>query len=107
MSTSNFRYLFAASALGILVIGTHPALAISRVSSTSHTCGDLRNIIEREGAVVVTHPGTRGSGTLYDRYVSDSAKCDSGFIAQDDWVPAKGGSCRIQNCQPYEPPYDD
>lgn len=81
--------------------------AISRISSIANSCADLHNFIDREGAAIVTHPGTRSSGILYDRYVRDSAKCDSGYIAQDDWVPAKGGSCRLQNCQPFEPPFDD
>lgn len=91
----------------MFLTGVYPALAISHVSSVTHSCADLRNIIDREGAVIVTHPGSRGSGTLYDRYVSDSAKCDAGYIPGDDWVPAKDGSCRLSNCQPYEPPFDN
>ena len=107
MSTHALSYMFFTSALTLVAVAASPALAISRVSSVSHTCGELRDIIEREGAVIVTHPGTRQSGTLYDRYVSDSAQCDTGYIAEDDWVPTKGGQCRIQNCQPYEPPFDN
>jgi predicted secreted Zn-dependent protease len=84
-----------------------PAAAISRVSSTSRTCGELRQIINQQGAVIVTHPGTAQSGILYDRYVSDSDKCDSGNVATDDWVPAKDRNCRLSICQPYEPPFGD
>jgi hypothetical protein len=99
--------LLAAATMSIFASGVSPAAAISRVSATSHTCADLRTIINRQRAVIVTHPGTRSSGTLYDRYVSGSAYCDPGYIATDDWVPAKDGSCRLYNCQVYEPPFDN
>lgn len=102
-----FRSLVAFGATLAVLVGEQPAFAISRISSTTHSCSELRDVINREGAVIVTHPGTRNSGLLYDRYVSDSAKCDTGYIAQDDWVPAQGGSCRLTNCQPYEPPFDN
>jgi hypothetical protein len=96
----------AAFALTVIALSASPAAAISRVSSTNRTCAALRQIIDSQGAVIVTHPGSRSSGTLYDRYVSDSGYCDSGNVATDDWVPAKDGSCRLYNCQPYEPPFD-
>lgn len=92
--------------LCIVLAMTSPALAISRVSSTGKTCAALRGIINSQGAVIVTHPGTRQSGTLYDRYVRDSSYCDPGNVATDDWVPAKDGSCRLYNCEPYEPTFD-
>ncbi|MGV1761836.1 hypothetical protein [Rhizobium sp. P44RR-XXIV] len=101
---------YAASAIllfGVTVASAYPASAISRISSTTQTCAALRQTINREGAVIVTHPGTRQSGTLYDRYVRDSDYCDSGDVATDDWVPAKDGSCRLSNCQTYEPPFDN
>lgn len=84
-----------------------PAAAISRINSTTRTCGELRDIIYQQRAVIVTHPGTANSGTLYDRYVSDSSYCDPGNVATDDWVPAKDRNCRLSICQPYEPPFDN
>jgi hypothetical protein len=92
--------------LGLATLVASPALAISRVSATSRTCGELRQIIDSQGAVIVTHPGSRQAGTLYDRYVSDSRFCDPGQVATDDWVPAKDKSCRLRNCQTYEPFFD-
>ncbi|NLR99908.1 hypothetical protein HGP17_24055 [Rhizobium sp. P38BS-XIX] len=89
-----------------LALSSSPALAISRIDATRNTCGELRSAIASRGAAIVTHPGSRQSGTLYDRYVSDSGHCNSGEVATDDWVPAKDRSCRLQNCQPYEPPFD-
>lgn len=93
--------------LGITVLTAYPASAISRVSASTQTCAALRQTINAQGAVIVTHPGTRQSGTLYDRYVRDSGYCNAGDIATDDWVPAKDGSCRLYNCQEYEPPFDN
>ncbi|MBB4569355.1 hypothetical protein [Rhizobium leucaenae] len=93
--------------LSIIVVSAHPASAISRVNSTSHTCAALRQIIDSRGAIILTHPGSRQSGTLYDRYVRDSSYCDPSTVATDDWVPAKDRSCRLYNCQTYEPPFDD
>lgn len=84
-----------------------PAAAISRINSTTRSCGELRQIIDQQGAVIVTHPGTAKSGTLYDRYVSDSRYCDPGNVATDDWVPAKDRNCRLSICQPYEPPFEN
>jgi hypothetical protein len=101
---------YAAGAILVLGLATamaSPASAISRVSSTSRTCGELRQIIDSQGAVIVTHPGSRQAGTLYDRYVSDSRYCDPGNVATDDWVPAKDKSCRLRNCQTYEPLFDN
>ena len=91
--------------LGIVAATASPASAISRISSTNRTCAALRQIINSQGAVILTHPGSRASGTLYDRYVRDSSYCDPGDVATDDWVPAKDRSCRLYNCQTYEPPF--
>ncbi|MBB3456515.1 hypothetical protein FHT86_004823 [Rhizobium sp. BK313] len=91
--------------LGIVAATASPASAISRISSTSRTCTALRQIINSQGAVILTHPGTRASGTLYDRYVRDSSYCNPGDVATDDWVPAKDKNCRLYNCQTYEPPF--
>lgn len=99
--------LFNTEIMMIIMVGMSSAAAIERISSTVRTCSELRGIIERQAAVIVTHPGTRASGTLYDRYVRDSASCNPGNVASDDWVPAKDGNCRLLICQPYEPPFDD
>lgn len=93
--------------IAIALSSASSALAISRISSTGQTCAALRQAINSQGAVIVTHPGSRQSGTLYDRYVRDSSYCSAGDVATDDWVPAKDGSCRLYNCQTYEPPFDN
>jgi hypothetical protein len=103
LSRSGVLALTLASA----VLSGQPAAAISRVASMVHTCNQLRQIIANQGAVIVTHPGSRSSGTLYDRYVSDTGYCDPSDVATSDWVPAKDGSCRLYNCQEYEPLFDN
>ncbi|WP_246725825.1 hypothetical protein [Rhizobium lusitanum] len=107
MSSSMSYAARAVLLMGITVAVAYPASAISRVSAGSRTCAALRQTINNQGAVIVTHPGSRQSGTLYDRYVQDSNYCDAGDVATDDWVPAKDGSCRLYNCQTYEPPFDN
>lgn len=107
MKTAIKVTLFFVSLAPFLAVGVNPAAAISRVSSTSHTCSELRTIVARQGQVIITHPGSRGSGTLYDKYVSDSSYCDASDVATEDYLPAKGGSCRLYNCQTYEPPFDN
>lgn len=106
MTRGTISLLLALWATSTFLATTVPAGAISRISATTHTCGELRSIISRERAVIVTHPGTRSSGTLYDRYVSDSAYCSAGYVATDDWVPAKDRDCRLSNCQIFESPFD-
>jgi hypothetical protein len=97
--------LLAAGVAALLIASTHPASAISRVSSVGRTCAELRGIINQQGAVLVTHPGSGGAGTLYDRYVSGSGYCGPGYVTADDWVPAKGGQCRLSRCQIFESPH--
>ena len=106
MKRSIASILLATGAVSTLLAIASPASAISRISSIDHSCADLRQIIGQQGAVIVTHPGTKSSGPLYDRYVRDSDYCSPGYVATDDWVPAKDRDCRLSNCQVYEPPFD-
>ena len=102
MTRSIAPILLALRTTSILLAVATPAGAISPISSTVHMCADLRNMIDRQHAVLITRPGTRVSGTLYDRYVSDSAYCSPGYESAEDWVPAKDGDCRLFNCQMIE-----
>jgi hypothetical protein len=89
----------------MVVAVTSPASAIYRVSSVGRTCATLRSIIDQQGAVLVTHPGTGGAGTLYDRYVSWQGLCGPGYVTEDGWVPAKDGQCRLSRCEIFESPH--
>jgi len=91
--------LLAIGVLSPLTALASPASPIARVSSVAHTCADLHNIVSQQRAVLLTHPGTAASGTLYDRYVTDSAECSPGYIATRHWIPAKDGDCELSNCQ--------
>jgi hypothetical protein len=106
MLSSLSRVIQALCILATVVAVASPAAAISRISATTQSCAALRQIIDNQGAVIVTHPGSRSSGTLYDRYVRDSSYCQPGYVATDDWVPAKDRNCRLYNCQTYEPDFD-
>jgi len=59
-----FRSLVAFGAKLAVLVGEQPAFAISRISSTTRSCSELRDVINREDAVIVTHPRTRNSGLL-------------------------------------------
>ncbi|MDL2407286.1 hypothetical protein PY650_16760 [Rhizobium calliandrae] len=89
--------------LGLLITSAAtPALAISRYNSMSFTCGQAKAIIDRERAVIMRHPSSRVRNmTLYDRFVSDSNACDSGYYAYQDYLPTKDRSdCPVYTCRP-------
>ncbi|WFU10136.1 hypothetical protein QA646_04505 [Rhizobium sp. CB3090] len=79
-----------------------PALAISRYNSMSFTCGQAKAIIDRERAVIMRYPSSRVRNmTLYDRFVSDSNACDTGFYAYQDYMPTKDrADCPVYICRP-------
>lgn len=67
----------AVSAL-VLAMATTTASAISRHNSTSLTCDRIQSIINSEGAAIMRYKSPRNpSLTLFDRYVSNGAFCDT------------------------------
>lgn len=89
----------ALAALALLCLAS-PALAISRYVSTDRTCGDVQQIIAREKAVLLRYSSRRGNIQVYDRYVTDSAKCDFGSYAASAYVPTSDNpSCPVRNCR--------
>jgi len=82
-----------------LVLFASPALAISRVESRSRSCASIQEQIAKERAVILRYP-SRSGNTLYDRYVTNSLQCGSGYYAGRSYVPAADGSCPVYNCQP-------
>jgi hypothetical protein len=97
--------LLALETTSLFVAVTSPASAIYRVSSVGRTCAAIRSIIDQQGAVLVTHPGTAAAGTLYDRYVSWQGLCGPGYVTEDAWVPARDGQCRLSRCEIFESPH--
>ncbi|MGO4440196.1 hypothetical protein [Rhizobium sp. RAF56] len=78
-----------------------PALAISRYDTRSYTCPQTQALIDQQNAVILRYPAQRTSNmTLYDRYVSDSRSCASGFYASRTYIPTKGSSsCAVYTCR--------
>jgi hypothetical protein len=88
--------------LGLLAVSamTTPALAINRYNSMSYTCSQARALVGRERAVILRYTG-RNNLPIYDRFVSDSALCDTGFYADRTYIPTKdSNSCPVSNCVP-------
>ena len=89
--------------LGLLAVcAATPALAISRYNAMTFTCAGARDVIRREGAVILRYPASRTKNmTLYDRFVQDSRACDPGYYATETYIPTKDTpSCRVYICAP-------
>jgi hypothetical protein len=82
-----------------------PAAAISRYNSQSMTCAEARQRVIDEGAVILRYPSTKVRGmTLYDRYVTRSAQCDSHEYAERAYVPTQDEPrCPVLSCEPVSP----
>ena len=58
------------------------AFALERTSSSSLRCNGAMEAIRRDGAIIVRRPAERVSGlTVYDRYVSGTASCNTDEVA--------------------------
>jgi hypothetical protein len=77
------------------------AHAIGRYTSTSMTCANIHEAIDREGAVILRYsPRWAEAGvTLYDRYVRDAAQCSVGTEPRRLSVPARDGQCPVLFCR--------
>lgn len=85
----------------LVVASASPAFAISRYQSPSLACEQARDIIRREGAVILRYPSERVPNlTRYDRYVRDSRYCDSNEYADWTTVPTRDNPrCRVLACE--------
>lgn len=82
-----------------------PAAAISRYNSQSLTCAEARQRVIDEGAVILRYPSKRVQGmTLYDRYVTRNAQCDSNEYAERAYVPTRDEPrCPVLACERIDP----
>ncbi len=87
------------------IAAASPAAAISRYNSQSLTCDQVRQRVINEGAVILRYPSTRVRGlTLYDRYVTRNAQCESHEFADRAYVPTRDAArCPVLNCEDYDP----
>ena len=71
-----------------LTLAASPALAISRYNSESMSCQAAKNVIQREGAVILRYPSAQVPGLeLFDRYVAQTAYCDPDRYAKQEYIP--------------------
>ena len=87
------------------IVAASPAAAISRYDTQSLTCDQVRQRVISEGAVILRYPSKRVPGmTLYDRYVTRNAQCESHEYAERAYVPTRDvARCPVLNCQNYDP----
>jgi hypothetical protein len=71
------------STLGLLLVATGAAIAQAGPSTVDRPCAASRDLVMRDGAVVLT----TGQYT-YNRYVKDAAYCLIDQYAQPSWVPS-------------------
>ena len=80
------------------------AQAISRYTSTSMSCDEVKATIKREGAAIMQYQSKRVAGLpLYNRYVRDRTFCPGDQTTQTTYIPAAGGkSCPVRKCVEIE-----
>lgn len=88
-------------AIAIILLASAPtAQAISRYSAMELSCGEITDIIRRDGAAIFRYPSPRRTGlTLYDRYVRNDNYCATHQTTEKVYIPAANGrQCLVQRC---------
>ncbi len=90
-----------------LVVSALPAHAISRYSSTSMSCGEVRATIFGDGAAIMRYQSTRTPGLpLYGRYVRNDLFCQHDEWAKTVFIPAADTrQCPVYECEKVD--FDD
>lgn len=83
--------------LALVAVEAH---AISRYTSTSMNCADIKAALQREGAAILQWRSTRNPGVpLYGRYVANRRYCQQEQFADTSFVPARDTkSCLVREC---------
>ena len=83
--------------LSLLAVEAH---AISRYSSTSMDCADIKAALQSEGAAILQWRSTRDpSLPLYGRFVANRRFCQSEQVADTAFVPARDTkTCLVRKC---------
>ena len=84
-----------------LLLAALPAQAISRYSSTSMNCIDVRATIGTNGAAIMGYQSTRNPGLpLFDRYVRNDMFCGHDEYAKLVVIPAADTpQCPVYRCE--------
>jgi hypothetical protein len=100
------RTLFRLTAFSVLCLAASVQIASAqagRVFTPRLPCAAARQLVAREGAVILSTGGGR-----YDRYVSNEGACPAGLNARPAWVPtADTQQCPVgYYCSSAPPPSD-
>ena len=88
----------ASIALCLALVAT-AAHAISRYTSTSMDCAEIKATLQSEGAAILQWRSTRDpSLPLYGRYVANRRFCQMEERAEIAHVPAADRSCPVNRC---------
>ncbi|NGO54441.1 hypothetical protein [Allomesorhizobium camelthorni] len=89
----------ASIALCLALVAT-AAHAISRYTSTSMSCAEIKATLQSEGAAILQWRSTRNpSLPLYGRFVVNRRFCQSEQVADTTFVPARDTkSCLVRKC---------
>ena len=85
------------------------AHAISRYSSTSMSCGEVKATVRGEGEAIMRWTSTTNPGLpRYGRFVRNSRFCGTAERAETSYIPtADRKSCAVLECKRYWPDDDD
>jgi len=90
-------------ALLAVLVAAAPAGAISRYHTANMSCGEARDIVRSEGAVILRFRATYANVPRYGRFVASNYFCSSGEIAETTWIPtADTNSCPLLECHIYD-----
>lgn len=99
------RVASIALCLALVATGAH---AISRYTSTSMSCAEIKATLQSEGAAILQWRSTRDpSLPLYGRYVVNRRFCQVDEVAETTFVPARDArSCVVRKCVTIDLPED-
>jgi hypothetical protein len=88
--------------LSALMLTALASAAVARPSTTDMTCAQARNVVLRQGGVVL---GT--GGQTYDRFVRDRSFCEPTEIGKRAFVPSRDTPQCFVGYTCYEPGQSD
>jgi len=86
-------FLLPKMLLGLLCL-TLASPAHARLSTSSYTCSDLKDLVFQQGAIVLNIKGN----SVYRRFVADASLCKRGEVVRRINVPTKSEKCRLRHC---------
>ena len=91
--SSNRLSRWGIAAVVLVSMGTSMQ-AQARVSTQNYTCSDVKDLIFRQGAIVLNIKGN----SVYKRFVADRSFCQANQRLERINVPSKSEKCRLHFC---------